>query len=175
MQRTAKFSPDKLHRLFLGRTWDQDLSKIVFIGLNPSKADDTQDDNTVRRMIRFTEDWGFGGFYLCNLYTYISTDPKLMVKWYQSLSPHKLKLHERENLKFIKSRAEVCSVVVFCWGAGAPEEDGPQNAIIRTFPEARCFGKTQNGHPKHPLFLPSHLQLTRFRKPPQRSALLGGK
>lgn len=174
ISKAVKFSDDGKHRLLLGRLWNTSHSKVLFIGLNPSTADGEEDDNTVRRLIKFASDWGFGGFYLCNLYSYISTDPENLAPYYLGLSDHARKLVDKRNFKIILERGAICSMVVFCWGAGGFEEDGPADKIIRTFRDARCFGKTKNGHPKHPLYLPSHLKLTQFRNSPNSSALLGG-
>ena len=40
--------------------------------LNPSKADDQSDDKTIKRLIFFTKKFGFGGFYVGNLYPKIT-------------------------------------------------------------------------------------------------------
>ena len=40
--------------------------------LNPSKADDQFDDKTIKRLIFFTKKFGFGGFYVGNLYPKIT-------------------------------------------------------------------------------------------------------
>lgn len=172
ISRAAKFSDDGKHRLVLGRLWNTSNSKIMFIGLNPSTADDQEDDHTVTRLINFADGWGFGGFYLCNLYSYISTDPDELAPYYLGLSNHSRKLVEKRNLKALMDRASICSLVVFCWGAGGFEEEGPADRIIRTFKDARCFGKNKNGSPKHPLYLPSHLSLIPFRETGKSSALL---
>lgn len=172
MNRAAQFADDDTHRLFLGRLWDHNCSKILFIGLNPSTADGQEDDNTVTRLINFSKSWGFGGFYLCNVYSFVSTDRKGLLPYYIKLSPHKRKVIDRRNFKVIEDRASICSMVVFCWGATVIEEEGPQDKLISKFKDARCFGKNQNGSPKHPLYLPSHLSLIPFRETGKSSALL---
>ena len=40
--------------------------------LNPSKADDQLDDKTINRLIFFTKKFGYGGFYVGNLYPKIT-------------------------------------------------------------------------------------------------------
>ena len=52
----AKFSKDRIYRYALWRIWDDTLPKLLFIGLNPSTADETNDDPTMRRCIRFSKD-----------------------------------------------------------------------------------------------------------------------
>ena len=72
----AKFSKDRIYRYALWRIWDDTLPKLLFIGLNPSTADEINDDPTMRRCIRFSKDLGYGGFIMGNIFAYRSTDPK---------------------------------------------------------------------------------------------------
>ena len=59
----AVFSPDFLHRYFLRRELRVDLDaqhrRIVFVMLNPSTADHTNNDPTVTRCINFATGWGY--------------------------------------------------------------------------------------------------------------------
>lgn len=163
MLKSAKFNLDHTHRLFLTRLWEPDNSKILFIGLNPSTADEKEDDNTVTRLINFSKSWGFGGFYLTNLYTYISSDPDVMIDYYHGLKNTEFKALHRTNMKIIDEKALICSMIVFCWGATVGHDDIAASQISRRHKQARCFGHTKDGHPKHPLYLPSHTQLTMYR------------
>lgn len=163
MLKNAKFNEDRTHRFFLSRLWDNAHSKILFIGINPSTADETEDDHTVTRLIKFSQSWGFGGFTIVNLYSFITPEPDDMKKFYMGLSKHQLNLHNKENLNEILRRARICSMVVFCWGANADLDDIMAYKLVRTFKDAYCFGHTKDGHPKHPLFLASHTQLIKFR------------
>ena len=71
----AMLSVDRKYRYVLTRTWDETLSNIMFVGLNPSTADETTDDPTIRRCINFAKSWGYGGLYMVNLFAYRSTNP----------------------------------------------------------------------------------------------------
>ena len=71
----AAFSPDRRYRYTLRRQWDDALPYCLFVMLNPSTADATQDDPTIRRCIGFTKAWGFGGLLVGNLFALRSTDP----------------------------------------------------------------------------------------------------
>lgn len=162
MLKSAKFNDDRTHRYFLGRLWEPHHSKILFIGLNPSTADEHEDDHTVRRLIRFSQDWGFGGFYLMNAYSFVATEPPDMKQYYLKLSVHQERIVHRQNVKMILDRASICSMVVFCWGANVHHDDKPISTLVKKFGDARCFGKTKDGHPKHPLYLSSHTQLIKY-------------
>ena len=50
----------------------------MFIGLNPSTADETIDDPTIRRCISFSKDWGYGALCMTNLFAFRATDPAVM-------------------------------------------------------------------------------------------------
>ena len=74
--RKAKLSDNKKHRYSLKRIWDKDKPKVLFIMLNPSLADNYKDDPTIRRLIKFAKLFGYGGFYVGNLFSYITPYPK---------------------------------------------------------------------------------------------------
>lgn len=62
MKSEAILSVDRKYRYVLTRTWDETLPNIMFVGLNPSTADETTDDPTIRRCINFAKSWGYGGY-----------------------------------------------------------------------------------------------------------------
>src|ERR1700747_1513844 len=74
----ALFSPCRRWRYLLWRRWDRDRGICAFICLNPSVADETQDDPTVRRCINYAKDWGYGSLFMLNAYAFRATDPRLM-------------------------------------------------------------------------------------------------
>lgn len=51
----------------------------MFVGLNPSTADESKDDNTIRRCVAYAKEWGFDGLCMTNLFAYRATDPKVML------------------------------------------------------------------------------------------------
>ena len=75
--RGADISPCGKYRYSLWRDWDWQgfANRVMFVGLNPSTADATNDDPTIRRCVRFATDWGFGGLVMVNLFAYRATDP----------------------------------------------------------------------------------------------------
>ena len=74
-QPVCVFNETRTHRYTLWRTWDSSLPYCQFIGLNPSTADETKDDPTVRRCIAFSKMWGYGALCMTNLFGFRSTDP----------------------------------------------------------------------------------------------------
>src|SRR5689334_6852032 len=77
-QSGADFSECRSYRYALWRIWDESKPLVMFIGLNPSTANETETDNTITRVRGICEHNGFGGFYMMNCWAYISTDPKLL-------------------------------------------------------------------------------------------------
>ena len=76
MIREAEFSIDKKDRYSLKREWDKSKNQILYIMLNPSMADDKNDDPTIRRLIDFTRKFEYGGFLVGNIFTTITPNPK---------------------------------------------------------------------------------------------------
>ncbi|MBL0394156.1 DUF1643 domain-containing protein [Ramlibacter monticola] len=53
MESSADFSPCRRYRYALRRIWAPGKPSAMFVGLNPSTADEVDDDNTVTRCIGF--------------------------------------------------------------------------------------------------------------------------
>jgi hypothetical protein len=116
----------------------------MFIGLNPSTADDQEDDPTVRRCIGFGRNWKFGGLILVNLFAYRSTDPAHLLDAVDPIGP--------ENDRQILENARAAARIVLAWGTGGGFLDRDQH-VLSLLRGGYCLGTTKNGHPKHPLYL----------------------
>jgi len=137
----AVFSDDGLHRIWLCRIWDDSKPKVMFIGLNPSTANSTSDDPTIRKIKKIAAHNGYGGVYMMNLFTFISTDPvKLDI--------------ENGNLfnadSWLTTVADKCKCVVFAWGSF--KVFGRDKQVESLFNEAVALKINENGSPKHPLY-----------------------
>ena len=77
MQNDCIFSADRRYRFVLKHTWEPLFPPklCTWIGLNPSIADETQLDPTLRRIRAFSAAWGYNGFLMTNLFGLVSTDP----------------------------------------------------------------------------------------------------
>jgi hypothetical protein len=62
------------YRYWLKRVWDSSKEIGVFVALNPSKATELKCDQTMCNMNNLALQWGWGGFYILNLFAYMSTD-----------------------------------------------------------------------------------------------------
>lgn len=130
---------------------------VAFVGLNPSTADETQDDPTVRRCIGFARSWGFERMVMLNLFALRSTDPRALRKHPDPVGPL--------NDEWLIEETRKADMVVCAWGTnGAFIPQGKHAAMLRCdfmhlrlaslVPEKlRVLGLTKGGHPKHPLYL----------------------
>ena len=149
----ALFSEDRIYRYALWRTWDDTLPKVLFIGLNPSTADEVQDDPTIRRCIRYAQDWGYGGYIMGNIFGYRSTDPK------------KLKLIDDpvgiDNNYWLKKLHKEAELTIGAWGNHGKLLDRGEE-IVNLIDNLYCLKITKEGQPSHPLYLPSKLKPINF-------------
>ena len=71
----AIFSSCRKYRYALWRNWDESKPRPMIIGLNPSTADEKENDPTIVRCINFAKSWGYGGVYVANLFAFRATLP----------------------------------------------------------------------------------------------------
>lgn len=151
MRREAEFSDDRQYRNYLKIVWNDALPICAFIALNPSTADERLDDNTVRRMRGYAEDWGCGGVVVLNLFAYRSTDPRFM-------KSHVAPIGGGNTISHIKNRLSECSGPwVAAWG-GHGLHMGRGAAVAAAISNLMCLGINGDGTPVHPLYQPKDLQ-----------------
>lgn len=160
---TATFSPCGLHRYELLRVWKPRARVMVFVGLNPSTADENTDDPTIRRILGFADDWGFGTLVMLNVFAFRSTDPRAL----HVRAGRREEIIGPGNDEAIRRTFEehTRTKLVMGWGAnGTLLERGQDVARVALAVHRRpeCFGLTQNGQPKHPLYLASTTRPVRF-------------
>jgi hypothetical protein len=73
MKTDAKFSACRKYRYALWRNWDGSKPYAMIIGLNPSTADENENDPTITRCINFAKSWGYGGVCVTNLFAYCAS------------------------------------------------------------------------------------------------------
>lgn len=149
MRRTAAFSPCRLYRYTLDIVWDDTKPLAAFIGLNPSTADEVKDDPTVRRCRGFAEQWGCGGMRMLNIFAYRATLPADM----QAVEDP---VGSENDLQI--PLIGCTGPHVACWGIHG-KHLGRGAAVLQNLSGLQCLGRTANGSPKHPLYLPGATQL----------------
>jgi hypothetical protein len=152
--RGAWLSDDRLFRYHLWREWDDRLPWCVFVGINPSTADESEDDATICKCVGFARRWGFGSIHMLNLFAYRSTDQLTLLRVKDRIGP--------ENNAAFDRVLRHADRVVCAWGRG-------KSAGVRRLIDARLadplwltvpkkaeigsLGYTKDGYPRHPLML----------------------
>ena len=120
--------------------------------LNPSVGNETYDDKTIKRLIVFAKKFGYGGFYIGNIFPNVNTKVDDL---YLDLSHDK-----KKNRKHVSSMIGKSESVVYAWGKTI---DNPPSWIDKIVAKPLCFGFNKNGTPKHPLYLSKSTSLISSR------------
>jgi hypothetical protein len=144
---TAVFDVTRMYRYALIRAWGHTRS-ILWIMLNPSIADETILDPTVRRCLGFSEAWGFDRLTICNIFALRSTDPRALYHHTDPVGP--------ENDDIIHANAHTADIVIAAWGVHGALAERSSHVIknlARQGVRVHHLGLTKHGFPKHPLYL----------------------
>ena len=145
----ALISPCGLYRYRLSRTWDDRLPGVCFVMLNPSVADASVDDPTIRRCLSFAASWGCGAIHVVNLFAFRSTDPDLLTDATDPIGP--------DNDHHILAATTSGQRVIAAWGA-VGRKYREREAVVKKMLRAggvrvECLGLTKDGCPRHPLYV----------------------
>ncbi len=159
--RQTILSPDRVYRYTLWREWDvdsitgcsDDLPKVdgyaMFIGLNPSTADETKDDPTIRKCIGFSKRWGYGALCMTNLFAVRDTSPASMRRHPEP--------EGCDNHHHLLQRSSQASIVIAAWGVNGRHRNRDLTVLqwlngigVKT----HCLRTTKHGFPEHPLYVP---------------------
>ncbi len=114
----AIFSPCRRYRyLLMRRVSFLAETTCLFIMLNPSTADETQDDPTIRRCMGFARRWGFGVLVVANIFAWRATDPQeLHDLGFPHASTTTITAVGPENDLFICTAAVEADKIICAWG-----------------------------------------------------------
>lgn len=155
-QGNAVISPCGKYRYWLTRNLFSGHGTIVFVMLNPSKADAAVNDPTIRRCIGFAKDWGYFKLIVLNLYAFRATDPKELKKKGYLVGPH------TDNwIRHVCQEFGDLTIVCGWGGKAEPERVEEFVKLVSGYPDValRCLGVNKDGSPKHPLYLKSDTAL----------------
>lgn len=152
----AYFDDERIYRYALSRVWDVKKPMMLFIGLNPSTADENALDPTLRRVIGFAMREGCGGLWMGNAFAFRATNPKNMMFAADPVGP--------DNDSWLLDMARWCSLHVVGWGTHGnfKGRDMRVRHLLSGF-KLECLGVTKAGLPKHPLYLASAAPLQTFQ------------
>jgi hypothetical protein len=136
--------------------------------LNPSTADETHDDPTIKRCIDFSRRWGYGSLEVVNLFALRATCPQYLRSSSDPIGP--------KNDDHIRAAAKRADAVVAAWGVhgGFLSRDRAVTDLLHSR-RLVALGFTLAGQPRHPLYVPAsarpidwhRVQRTRSARRPQ--------
>lgn len=167
--KTAAISDCGRYRWWLHRSWSffdekgfyvRGKGTCCFVMLNPSTADGIQDDPTIRRCMRFAQDWGYDTLNVRNLFPFRATDPRELLRAADVTGG------QRGDTELLTAMTN--DLVIVAWGAFVPfDRDLAAMKLFECFPgkPIHCLGLTKQGRPRHPLYVRSACLPQLFRGP----------
>lgn len=117
---------------------------LAWVTLNPSEADASTDDATIKKVCRFSLLWGYGGIDVYSLFAFRSDEPFYLFRCEDPVGP----LNDHWLSKI------VCRPVVCAWGALHPRWREREKSVCRMLAENECefmcIGWTKDRWPMHP-------------------------
>ena len=168
----ASFSDNRQYRWWLHRQWTFGLGLLLFIGLNPSRADGERDDPTLRRLQAFAKSWGYQELLVVNLFARISPHPSALQRASDPVGV--------ENDKVLQACFERWArdpqMDLWCgWGMNGGRGPRARDVLhalqpLRRQRQVHCpnakgplsLALTQTGEPRHPLYAPRQSTLSPF-------------
>lgn len=157
--RSAVISDCGLYRYRLDRRWGEG-RPVAFVMLNPSTADGTQDDPTIRRCVGFARRLGAGALVVGNLYAWRATKPDDLWGAKDPIGP--------DNDRHLAAIAAEASDVIAAWGSH-PTAHGRERPVADL--QLAAMGRmplwalriTKTGSPGHPLYINADAPLLDYR------------
>ncbi len=151
---TAAFSPCGHYRWWLERVWQPAAPRLLFIGLNPSRADGQRDDPTLRRLVGFGRRWGFGSLEVLNLFARVSPSPAVLRR---AADPVGAQADAWLQQRLV---AHPQALVWLGWGNQGAWR-GRDRAVLALLQgrDLWALGLTAAGQPRHPLYVAGDVAL----------------
>ena len=127
---------------------------ISWVMFNPSTADASKNDATIRKVIGFSARWGYSFIDVYNLFAFRSTNPLNLWKAEDPIGD--------DNEEYLKMIPWSGCIVAAWGGIKVPKEFSGWVDKVRRMLDCRkasCLGTTANGEPRHPLMLSYATQL----------------
>lgn len=158
-------------RHFLQRHVGGCTSPLRWLGvtmINPSTAEadvEGEDDATIRSLLRIAAHNEFEGLLVCNVSPFRATDPRALIAAIEA----GVDVFDRKDNDDALATLARCEAVVCAWGATPlkhPALDRRASEVrallLARKPVLHCFGRTKEGWPRHPLYLPAATKLQVF-------------
>ena len=110
---------------------------------NPSTANETEDDPTIRRSMHYAYRWGFGGLIMVNLFAFKATLPSDLRKANHPIG--------EDNNKFIIEHQKESGIVLVAWGNDGALHNRDKE-VLDLINNPMCLKVNKTGQPAHPLY-----------------------
>jgi hypothetical protein len=146
-----------IYRYLLTRWWGPAPETLLWVLLNPSVADASRSDPTLRRCIAFSKREGYQRMAIVNLFAFRATDPQ------------ELRLAQDPvgalNRSYVEQAAASAHKIVVAWGDQGTFLCQDQQVLewLSAY-QLWSLGQTKQHCPRHPLYRPADEPLHLFRE-----------
>lgn len=165
---SAIISPCGAYRYTLSRGWGlttlaRSNGILTVVMLNPSTADATKNDPTIRRVMDFAFGHLFAGIRVLNLFALRATNPDELLHHPDPVGPH----NDQHLRAALAAAVDADRPVLAAWGAYAGKKWSAidrADQVMALVPGVRwvCLGTTKHGSPRHPLYVRSTQPMVPF-------------
>lgn len=156
MNNECVFSKDRAYRYTLLHRWNSQGPLIAWIGLNPSVANETQLDRTLSRIKAYSNAAGYSGFFMLNLFAFITPYPKIM----KQQGANAIGTLNDWHIDLVSDQVEC---IVAAWGNGGSFLGRDEQVINRLAGKLHVLDLNKTGAPVHPLYQPSDLVIQKWK------------
>ncbi|MCG3128801.1 MAG: hypothetical protein CHACPFDD_03694 [Phycisphaerae bacterium] len=152
----AVFDARRGYRYQLWRAIAADGPSVAFIMLNPSTADASRDDATIRSCWSIARRNGFARLEVVNLFAWRCRNPAEL----RAVPDPVGRLNDR-NIQSVLQRVEI---IIAAWGRHGAWLDRDREVARRHLAGrvVLCVGETKGGQPRHPLYVAAGAPLRPF-------------
>ena len=145
------YSKDKTRRYAYSLTWDSSLPHVLWVMLNPGTGEtEGRRRNTFERCKKWSIEQGYGGLIFGNVFSLRSKSAKDLLRLQIS--------EDALNSAALSFLSRLSSDTIVAWGNHGAKSNLPES-LRGILSNAQCFGFTQTGQPRHPLYVPATTQL----------------
>lgn len=143
----------------------QNKGTVAFVMLNPSTADETEDDQTIYTCLALTGRWGYRRLVVVNLFAYRTKSPKELRK-----VKDRVKAIGPMNAHYIEHAALTSELVICAWGTNGSLMARASEVFDQLWdahlwkgrPAPHYLKLSKHGMPEHPLYKPYTTTPKRF-------------
>jgi len=160
------------YRYVLSRSWRREGEPVRFalwVMLNPSTANGTEDDPTIRKVVKFSRSWGMNQAVVVNLFAWRSKSPSELRDMARMGTDVVGPFNETYLTDWLGRKPDK---VICAWGTNVDSIPRGYDVASKVLTliglndlKAEALRITDQGHPQHPLYLPANSPLVQVPYP----------